>query len=122
MSSAQTTTTSAEARFWERFVERLRRNGAKKHTLRRHLRRAEESRKAFPDKRLREHTRSDVTGYLEQAGRLGRIADWVLISSSRRPGRIPGPCARMSNVVPILRLAIHGTGFRHPAGMTGWAE
>ena len=46
----------------------------------------------------------------------------ILIPSSGRPGRLPGPRARMSNVEPILRLAIHGTGFRHPAGMTGWAE
>ncbi len=76
MSSAQTTAASAEARFWERFVERLRRSGVKEHALRWHVRRAEEYLKAFPDKRLREHTRSDVTGYLERTGRLGRITDW----------------------------------------------
>ncbi len=42
----------------------------------------------------------------------------ILIPSSRRLGRMPGPRARMANVEPILRLAIHGTGFRHPAGVS----
>jgi len=32
--------------------------------------------KAFPDKRLAHHSFQDVTGYLEQLGRLDRIADW----------------------------------------------
>ncbi len=41
----------------------------------------------------------------------------IIVQSSRRLGRMPGPHARMSDVEPILRLAIHGTGFRHPAGM-----
>ncbi|MFE8032259.1 hypothetical protein [Thiohalocapsa marina] len=41
------------------------------HALRWPMRRAEEYLKAFPDKRLREHSRSDVTGDLEQTGRLG---------------------------------------------------
>ncbi len=43
------------------------------------MRRAEDYLKAFPDKRLAEHTRGDVAGYLEQAGRLDRIADWQFV-------------------------------------------
>ncbi len=41
-----------------------------------HVRHAEIYLSAFPDKRLAQHTPADVTGYLEQQERLGRIEDW----------------------------------------------
>jgi hypothetical protein len=37
--------------------------------------RAEEYLKTFPDKRLSDHSARDVTGYLEEVGRKGGIAD-----------------------------------------------
>ena len=57
----------AEERFWARFVDRARTNGVKEAALRWHVRRAEAYLKAFPGKRLSQHTREDVTGYLEEA-------------------------------------------------------
>jgi len=75
MSNERTTADRAVARFWDRFVERARKNGVKEPALRWHVRRAEAYLKAFPGKRLAEHTREDVVGYLEQAGRLDRIKD-----------------------------------------------
>lgn len=41
--------------------------------------RAKDYLKTFSDKRLAQHTRDDVTGYLEQVGRLGRISDWQFV-------------------------------------------
>jgi integron integrase len=79
MSVTQTTTTPAEQRFWDRFIDRARKNGVKESAIRWHVRRAEDYLKAFPDKRLGEHTRADITGYLEHAGRLDRIADWQFV-------------------------------------------
>jgi len=38
------------------------------------------------------------------------------------PLLVAGPSARMANWKPRLRLTIHDTGFRHPAGMTGGVE
>lgn len=61
------------------FVERARSNGVKESALRWYVHRAEDYMKAFPDMRLYEHTRADVTGYLEQAGRRAGIADWQFV-------------------------------------------
>jgi len=76
MSGTQTTSKSAESRFWERFLDRARKNGVKDSALRWHVLRAEQYLKAFPDKRLAEHSAEDVTDYSEEAGRKGGIADW----------------------------------------------
>jgi len=47
--------------------------------MRWHVLRAEQYLKAFPGKRLSEHSAEDVTGYLERVGRLDRIASWQFI-------------------------------------------
>gem|GEM_PF-2995019 len=47
--------------------------------MRWHVRRAEQYLKAFPDKRLAEHSAEDVAGYLEEAGRKDGIADWQFV-------------------------------------------
>jgi hypothetical protein len=60
MSAAQTMTTFAEARFRARFVERARR-GVQESALRWHVRRTEDSMKAFPGNRLGEHIHRYVT-------------------------------------------------------------
>ena len=76
MAGDSSTKKSAEERFWRRFVDRVRTNGVKEAALRWHVRRAEAYLTAFSGKRLGWHTREDVTGYLAQAGRIGRIVDW----------------------------------------------
>jgi len=76
MSGTHTTSKSAVSRFWSRFLDRARKNGVKDSALRWHVLRAEQYLKAFPDKRLAEHSAEDVTVYLEEAGRKDGIADW----------------------------------------------
>lgn len=60
-------------------VDQARKSGVKKIAVRWHVRRAEAYLKPFPGKRLWQHTLADVTGYLEQAGRLGSIAGWRFV-------------------------------------------
>jgi len=79
MSSPRTTANGAVERFWDRFVDRIRKTGVKEPAVRWYVRRAEDYLKAFPGKRLADHTSEDVTGYLEQAGRLDRITDWQFV-------------------------------------------
>ena len=67
------------ARFWDKFSDRARKNGVKDTAVRWHVRHAEVYLKAFPDKRLGQHTREDVTGYLKRAGELDRTADWQFV-------------------------------------------
>ena len=70
MPEHRATTTDAMDRFWERFIERARTKGVKENAIRWHVRRAEAYFKAVSGKRLAEHSVADVTGYLEQTGRL----------------------------------------------------
>jgi integron integrase len=81
MSSDQATPTAAKERFWERFIERARKTGVKETAIRWHVRRAEAYLNAFPEKRLSQHTREDVTGYLERTGRLDSIEDWQFVQT-----------------------------------------
>ena len=79
MPEVRTTSKVAIKRFWDRFVDRARGNGVKGAALRWHVLRAEAYLKAFPDKRLSEHSAEDVTGYLEGVGRKEGIADWQFV-------------------------------------------
>ncbi len=74
-----TTNNSAACYFWDRFIERLNKHGVKQCNARWYVIRAEQYIKAFPDKRLAEHTVEDVNGYLESAGRLYRLKDWQFV-------------------------------------------
>lgn len=76
MPEHQATDNPAKERFWDRFIARARQSGVKENAIRWQVRRAEAYLAAFPDKRLKQHTREDVNGYLEQTGRLDGIADW----------------------------------------------
>ena len=69
----------AVGRFWDKFSDRARKIGVKKTALRWHVRHAEAYLKAFPGKRLGQHTREDVNGYLKHAGELDRMADWRFV-------------------------------------------
>jgi hypothetical protein len=79
MPEVHTTSKVVIKRFWDRFVDRARGNGVKGAALRWHVLRAEEYLKAFPDRRLSEHSAEDVTGYLEGVGRKDGIADWQFV-------------------------------------------
>ena len=81
MPEHRATTTDAMDRFWERFIERARTKGVKENAIRWHVRRAEAYFKAVSGKRLAEHSVADVTGYLEQTGRLGGIKDWQFVQT-----------------------------------------
>jgi hypothetical protein len=76
MGDVQTTRTTSVDRFWERFIDLARKNGVKDTAVRWHVRHAERYLKALSGKRLAEHTREDVTGYLESVGRIDGIEDW----------------------------------------------
>ena len=68
---------SAEERFWTKFIAKLSEKGIKNNkVLRWHVLRAKQYIKAFPNKRLAEHTVEDVNRYLQDAGRKGGINDW----------------------------------------------
>jgi integrase len=76
MGDVQTTRTTSVDRFWERFIDLARKNGVKDTAVRWYVRHAERYLEALSGKRLAEHTREDVTGYLESVGRIDGIEDW----------------------------------------------
>jgi hypothetical protein len=73
MVDLQTTRTTSVDRFRERFIDLARRNGVKDTAVRWYVRHAERYLKALSGKRLAEHRRKDVTGYLESVGRMDGI-------------------------------------------------
>jgi hypothetical protein len=76
MGGVQTTRTTSVDRFRERFIDLERKNGVKDTAVRWYVRHAERYLKALCGKRLAEHTREDVAGYLESVGRIDGIEDW----------------------------------------------
>ncbi|MBK1649640.1 integron integrase [Rhabdochromatium marinum] len=79
MPNPQATENAAKDPFWDQFISRARQMGVKENALQWLVRRAEAYLAAFPDKRLQQHTLEDVTGYLEQVGRLDRMSDWQFV-------------------------------------------
>ena len=82
---------SAEEQFWTKFIAKLSEKGIKNNeVLRWHVLRAEQYIKAFPGKRLAEHTVEDVNRYLQDAGRKGVINDWQFahVVDAIQPGRV----------------------------------
>jgi len=79
MADSNSILNSAEARFWDRFVERVRAKGVSEQALRWYVVRAEQYLKAFPDKRLAQHAAEDLSAYLESLGREGIIAGWQFV-------------------------------------------
>jgi hypothetical protein len=66
----------AIGRFWDRYIERLQQHGVKENALRWYVIRSEQYLRAYPDKKLADHTPQDVTTYLEALDRHERITDW----------------------------------------------
>ena len=62
--------------FWDRYVASLRAKRVKPIALRWYVIRAEDYLQAMSSKQLAEHTPQDVTAYLENLGRMGKMTDW----------------------------------------------
>lgn len=65
-----------ERRFWDRYINILHKHGIKPPFDRWHVVRAEQFLKAFPDRKLADHTPDSVHGYLEGVGRQAGLQDW----------------------------------------------
>jgi integron integrase len=63
-------------RFWDRYLKSLHDQGIGPPADRWHVIRAEHYIRAFPDKRVTEHTPDDVTAYLTRQGRDTALKDW----------------------------------------------
>ncbi|MGB9617436.1 MAG: hypothetical protein ACPL7J_08950 [Desulfomonilaceae bacterium] len=64
------------ARFWDRYLEKLREHGVKQAAMRWYVVRAEEYIRAAEGKKLAAQEVADITRYLEKMGRKGGISDW----------------------------------------------
>ena len=62
--------------FWDRYAANLQAKKVKPTAIRWYVIRAEQYLQAVPHKQLTEHTPQDVTDYLENLGRIGRMAAW----------------------------------------------
>jgi len=63
-------------RFWGKYLALLRRYGIDPRAERWYVRRAELYIESVQGRRLTEHRPADVSGYLAELGRLGRLEDW----------------------------------------------
>jgi integron integrase len=64
------------SRFWDNFIEKTKTYDLKPATIRWHVKRAEEYIKAHPERRLAEHTVTEITAYLQEKGRNCQLKDW----------------------------------------------
>ncbi len=64
------------ARFWDRYLEKLRERGVKQASMRWYVVRAEEYIRATEGKKLVAQDAADITRYLEKMDRKGGISDW----------------------------------------------
>ncbi len=76
MTHTAATGKSATELFWQRFTKLIIQQGVKEKFRKWYIIRAKQYIEAFPDKRLATHTADDVTGYLENVGRVGGLKDW----------------------------------------------
>ena len=78
VSSSMSTPVQAEAiqRFWDKYHAALHDSGIHPPTDRWYVKRSEAYIEAHSGRRLSEQSPSDVTGYLAELGRLGRLEDW----------------------------------------------
>lgn len=67
---------NAVSQFWENFIKKSESYGVKPSAIRWHVRHAEAYIQAHPGRRLATHTAEEVSTYLEEKGRNGRLADW----------------------------------------------
>jgi hypothetical protein len=67
---------AGDKRVWDLFLKAPRDQGVRQTHLRWYALRAEQYLKALPDTPLESHSAADVTGYLQEIGRAGRLKDW----------------------------------------------
>lgn len=68
--------TERERRFWDRFIQRLHKQGIRPPFDRWYVVRAEQFIRAFPGRRLAEITAGEVTDYLTAIGRDAKLKPW----------------------------------------------
>lgn len=78
--NAASTKISAD-RFWDKFIAGLLKQGVKETEARWCVLRAEQYIRAFPDKRLADHTVDDVREYLESVGLHDNLTDWQFVQA-----------------------------------------
>jgi len=66
----------AVRRFWDRYIQKLEKQGVKPKVLRWYVIRSEEYLNAFPGRKLATHGPDDVRAYLEDVGRRKGLEDW----------------------------------------------
>nr|WP_319493926.1 hypothetical protein [uncultured Desulfobacter sp.] len=76
MNQPKSTQENQIKKFWDNYINRLKDIGIKGNVIRWYVIRAEQYIKAFPDRRLAEHSPKEVEGYLAQQGRSDGIEDW----------------------------------------------
>ena len=76
MTHTAATRKSATELFWERFTKHIIKQGVKGKFRQWYIICAKQYIEAFPDKRLATHTADEITGYLENVGRVGGLKDW----------------------------------------------
>lgn len=76
MTSLRSTTHNSIDCFWDKYIDLLLNQDVSEPTIRWHVIRAEKYIAANKNKKLQDHDLDDVSAYLEQQGRLGRITDW----------------------------------------------
>ncbi|MDH3355719.1 MAG: integron integrase [Chromatiales bacterium] len=64
------------ARFWDKYIEVLSKQGVKESSQRWYVKRVEQYIQHFPDERLQSHSAEHVADYFTQMGRDGGLSDW----------------------------------------------
>jgi hypothetical protein len=76
LSSHHHTDPDAIHRFWDKYLSLLHEGGVHPQTDRGYVKLAEDYVYAHPEQRLSEQRAEDVTAYLAEMGRLGRLEGW----------------------------------------------
>ena len=64
------------ARFWDKYIEILIKQGVKESSRRWYVKHVEQYIQYFPNERLQSHTPGHVAGFFSQIGRDGELSDW----------------------------------------------
>ncbi len=81
MSTNPSTPNNSVRKFWDKYINLIRKQGVNPPKDQWIVRCAEQYIKAHPDKKLAQHTPDDVTAYLDELGRSGRLSDWQYLQS-----------------------------------------
>jgi len=76
MNSSKSNPETAAGRFWDRYIDLVRKEGIKQPADRWHVKWAERYIERFKGRKLATHIPADVNGYLAELGRDTRVKDW----------------------------------------------